>query len=303
MDLAGTFHFMAPEVLRAELQTAAVDVWSAGVALLHLCLGRPLLRAELGPGATGLSATDHKAATLERRGRLLLEIEQRLPLPENFPPHLSAPCWDCLRQMVMPDSQRRASLEDCFRHPWLHAEPLQLAKPADPLEAALLPGSDARLDTECQPVPPPLRALTVPRLCVPSSPAAPRALTARAPATHHAIGSSLTVHAPKGPTTARLMTSPDRVSLTGPARRPQLRGVLLSPAPPATPTLGTRSALRSPMTTTRDLRWNFQTQLQAVTAGRKCAATLPLVCISPLMTSRELTWPQVPRQHLVPAVF
>lgn len=251
---------------------------------------------------------------------MLREIEQRLPLTEqqrsNFPPHLSAASWDCLREMVMPDSKRRASVEDCLCHPWLGSEaPLQLTEPMDPLKAALLPGSDAiRLDTECPPVRPlrtltaPLRAPsspalprlhaptspTLPRLHAPSSPAPPRPTTTR-------------THAPKlgkvRPMTARLSSSPDHFSLTGPARRPfRPREGLLSPAlilPPTAPTLAAPSAHRSSMTSFRDLHWKFPTQVQ-LWAGSKRAMTLPLICTSPLMTSCELVWPQVPLHPVGP---
>merc|ERR1719215_1912205 len=63
-SLAGTFQYMAPEMLlQRGVQTEAVDVWSSGVTMTQLLTGRQLLTTYLGPNATGLSATDPHQAT------------------------------------------------------------------------------------------------------------------------------------------------------------------------------------------------------------------------------------------------
>eukprot|EP00746_Dinoflagellata_sp_MGD_P002988 gnl/MRDRNA2_/MRDRNA2_105828_c0_seq1.p1 gnl/MRDRNA2_/MRDRNA2_105828_c0~~gnl/MRDRNA2_/MRDRNA2_105828_c0_seq1.p1 ORF type:complete len:836 (+),score=113.95 gnl/MRDRNA2_/MRDRNA2_105828_c0_seq1:352-2508(+) len=118
--LAGTFQYMAPEVLKNQTQTEAVDVWSAGATLFQLMTGRALLQTYLGPGATNLSGTNPHEATRIKQSWLIREIE------ENCPPHkdkkpddLSLQCWDFLRGILHPDTQKRATVAEALRHPWL----------------------------------------------------------------------------------------------------------------------------------------------------------------------------------------
>jgi serine/threonine protein kinase len=120
-QMAGTFHYMAPEVLdQKEVQTAAVDIWSAAVTMVELCTGRVLLTTNLGCGATGLSTTDPHEANQCRVRWLLAEIHQKFPMDARASPlHMSASSWDLLRRMTMPDSCKRATVNECLNHPWL----------------------------------------------------------------------------------------------------------------------------------------------------------------------------------------
>jgi serine/threonine protein kinase len=118
--LAGTFQYMAPEVLRNQPQTEAVDVWSAGATLYQLMTGRALLQTYLGPGATQLSSTNPHEATRIKQSWLVREIEDTCPPHvENRPDDLSNQCWDFLRCILEPKVQRRATVEEALRHPWL----------------------------------------------------------------------------------------------------------------------------------------------------------------------------------------
>lgn len=119
-SLAGTFQYMAPEVLAQKPQTEAADVWSAGVTMLQLILARPLLTTYLGHGATGLSATDPNEATRRKLGWLLQEVLEKLPPSESAKPlHVSSSCWDLFRQLLIPEVALRATLEQAQRHRWL----------------------------------------------------------------------------------------------------------------------------------------------------------------------------------------
>lgn len=118
--LAGTFQYMAPEVLKNQTQTEAVDVWSAGATLFQLLTGRALLQTYLGPNATNLSNTNPHEATRIKQSWLVREIE------DNCPPHydkkpddLSSQCWDFLRGILHPDTNKRATVAEALRHPWL----------------------------------------------------------------------------------------------------------------------------------------------------------------------------------------
>jgi len=120
-SLAGTFQFMAPEVLEGErAQTEAVDVWSAGATLFQVLMAHPLLRTALQMGPTGFSATDPHKATKVRTSRLLGEIAGTCPLHrDSRPPHLSTSCWDFLRVLLIPDVATRATTIQALAHPWL----------------------------------------------------------------------------------------------------------------------------------------------------------------------------------------
>jgi len=125
--LAGTFQYMAPEVLGSKgSQTEAVDIWSAGVTVLQLLTGRQLLITYLGPGSTSLTLTDPHQALKVKTARLLAEIEERCPPADDArPEHLSWHCWDLLRWMLIPEVVLRASVAEALSHPWLQEAPGQ----------------------------------------------------------------------------------------------------------------------------------------------------------------------------------
>jgi len=119
--LAGTFQYMAPEVLgESGLQTEAVDVWSAGATFLQLIVGRPLLTTNLAGGVTGLSQTDPMSATKVKTSWLLDEIHQKCPpSDDDRPSGISWRCWDLLRRTLEPEVSERVSVSDALAHPWL----------------------------------------------------------------------------------------------------------------------------------------------------------------------------------------
>jgi len=129
--LAGTFQYMAPEVLQNRPQTEAVDVWSAGVALHQMLVGKPLLTTYLGPGATQLTDCDPHRATHVKQYRLLEEISATCPPSyDRRPADLSPLCWDFLRQLLIPEAHLRITVDAALRHPWLAAPVSRSTAPA-----------------------------------------------------------------------------------------------------------------------------------------------------------------------------
>jgi len=126
--LAGTFQYMAPEILGAQgVQTEAVDVWSSGVTMLQLLTGLPLLTTYLGPGATNLTLADPHGATKVKTASLLQEIGERCPLADEVrPPFISPHCWDLFRRLLTPEVPLRITVAEALGHPWLQEAPGQM---------------------------------------------------------------------------------------------------------------------------------------------------------------------------------
>lgn len=126
-SLAGTFQYMAPEILSEQgVQTEAVDVWSAGVSVLQLLTARLLLNTYIGPGATNLTMTDPRQATKVKTQRLIVEINEKCPPSDDArPSSVSWCCWDLLRRMLVPEVSSRVSVAEALGHPWMQQAPGQ----------------------------------------------------------------------------------------------------------------------------------------------------------------------------------
>eukprot|EP00929_Paragymnodinium_shiwhaense_P013200 TRINITY_DN121061_c0_g1_i1.p1 TRINITY_DN121061_c0_g1~~TRINITY_DN121061_c0_g1_i1.p1 ORF type:complete len:570 (-),score=81.51 TRINITY_DN121061_c0_g1_i1:87-1796(-) len=111
-DIAGTFQYMAPEVMDREnlvVQTGAVDAWSAGATCFELLTGRMLLSTMPTFGPNG---PDFKG--------MLYEIRSRCPPTErDRPPYLSEAVWNLLRSLLVADRPARSSVRTALRHEWL----------------------------------------------------------------------------------------------------------------------------------------------------------------------------------------
>lgn len=119
-SLAGTFIYMAPEVLGNIPQTRQADMWSFAVTLFQMLLGQSPLRTYLGPGATQVSETDQNLATSMRQGWLLEEINTTCPpLLASKPNALSDACWDFMRSVLVPNPFQRLSVQAALAHPWI----------------------------------------------------------------------------------------------------------------------------------------------------------------------------------------
>lgn len=85
-----------------------------------------MLTTYLGPGSSGLSATDPHQATKMKTSWLIAEIAEKCPPPEDKrPADVSWRCWDFLRQLLVPNVHERISVADALAHPWLEESPSQ----------------------------------------------------------------------------------------------------------------------------------------------------------------------------------
>jgi len=118
--LAGTLLYMAPEVLRNEPQDVDADVWSMGMTLYQLLVGRTLLQVYLGPGATRCSERDPHRSTEMKQQLLLKEIDRVCPpAVETKPQELSDLCWDFVRRTLMVRRAHRIPILMALEHPWM----------------------------------------------------------------------------------------------------------------------------------------------------------------------------------------
>jgi serine/threonine protein kinase len=117
-ELAGTFQFMAPEILEDRPQTESVDLWSSGATLLELLTGQPLITTINHP--TGQSTICPRQAANIRTTRALNEIRKKCPLPQHGRPNFLSPqCWAFCQALLMPQVSARISLQAAMSHAWV----------------------------------------------------------------------------------------------------------------------------------------------------------------------------------------
>ncbi|KAA0202651.1 hypothetical protein HAZT_HAZT003364 [Hyalella azteca] len=94
----GSLAYSAPEILLGDSYDApAVDIWSLGVILYMLVVGR---------------APFHEANDSETLTRIM-------DCSYNIPEHVSLPCRRLISKMLIREPNKRSTLEDITRDPWL----------------------------------------------------------------------------------------------------------------------------------------------------------------------------------------
>ncbi|TFK37563.1 hypothetical protein BDQ12DRAFT_724016 [Crucibulum laeve] len=117
--------YAAPELVISEglYVGSAVDIWSCGVILYAMLAGY-------------LPFDDDPANPDGDNINLLYKYIVNTPL--SFPEYISPSAQDLLKRMLVPDPQRRASLQDVMRHPWLAQYASEFERTVDDLERASL---------------------------------------------------------------------------------------------------------------------------------------------------------------------
>ena len=93
--VCGTIAFQAPEVFHGNYNGCAADVWSAGVLLYTMVVGKI-------PWTSGNQ----------------IQMEQEFLRGAPAVEHVSGTCNDLIKAMINPDPKKRVTAADVLRHPW-----------------------------------------------------------------------------------------------------------------------------------------------------------------------------------------
>jgi len=100
----GSVHYAAPEVFDKRYDGNKVDVWSLGVILYVMLLGRTPFTMPSNDSVYDSTVW----CALIKSGRF------------DLPEHLSTDAKDLIRNMLVPNSNQRINLKDVWNHPLLH---------------------------------------------------------------------------------------------------------------------------------------------------------------------------------------
>ncbi len=104
-QMCGSLEFMAPEMLECTQASAATDCWGVGVISYMLI--------------TGGKSPFYGGNRFRTMARILTVQCHPLDVPEYA--HISGDAKSFIRQLLSLDADRRATVGECLRHPWLTA--------------------------------------------------------------------------------------------------------------------------------------------------------------------------------------
>ena len=97
--ICGSPLYMAPEVLKAEIYNAKADLWSIGIIVYELLVGRPPFAANSIPQ--------------------LLKMISEDPVEFPFTLELSSAAKDLVKKLLTSDPNARIGYDEFFNHPWI----------------------------------------------------------------------------------------------------------------------------------------------------------------------------------------
>ncbi|KAJ1310657.1 hypothetical protein OPQ81_009186 [Rhizoctonia solani] len=103
--VAGSFGYVAPEVLSGKGHGKPVDIWSTGIITYVLLCGYSPFRAT------------SQAELIEETMRARIEFHH------SFWSHISQNAKDFIKHLLNPDPSKRPTAEEALNHPWLSPEP------------------------------------------------------------------------------------------------------------------------------------------------------------------------------------
>lgn len=134
--MCGTLDYLAPEMVNGKAYDESVDNWTVGVLAYELVVGVPPFEtygtldepsttepefvtpcslylktpiSAYAPAATPGSSISENAATFRRISAL----------DYTFPEHVSAEARDLIQHLLHREADRRLSLDEVLRHPWI----------------------------------------------------------------------------------------------------------------------------------------------------------------------------------------
>lgn len=136
--MCGTLDYLAPEMVNGKAYDESVDNWTVGVLAYELVVGVPPFEtfgnleetstiresefmtpssiylktpmSTYAPAATPGSCISENAATFRR----ISELDY------TFPDHVSSEAKDLIQRLLHRDADRRLSLDEVLRHPWIY---------------------------------------------------------------------------------------------------------------------------------------------------------------------------------------
>ena len=103
-DICGTYEYMAPEIVKEQPYTEAVDNWSLGVLLYELLHGKSPFYVE------------NLYENNENTKKLFEKIKSN---HYEINSNLTSECKDLIRRLLQNKPSLRISLEEIFNHPWV----------------------------------------------------------------------------------------------------------------------------------------------------------------------------------------
>ncbi|CAE7943373.1 ark1 [Symbiodinium necroappetens] len=130
----GTMDYLAPEMIQGSGHNHTLDIWSVGILLYEMMVGRPPFQS-----------TNHT-----------MLIDRILKIAIFFPPGLPPLVVDLVRRLLKRDPAQRLPLEQVLRHPWVVGTSGAATPPSD---APVSKSECLEGDSSCLPSPAPrLRA-------------------------------------------------------------------------------------------------------------------------------------------------
>ncbi|KAL7068570.1 protein kinase domain-containing protein [Cryptosporidium serpentis] len=126
-SIAGTFCYMAPEILKGQCQTSKVDCWSIGIVLYELLVGKV-------PFSQPYVEDDHNNSCMTTMMLNSIRNLHYIPKPSN----VSHDAWHLCCWLLRYYPSERASTAEALNHPYLKNSSYEMRNSGMPIDQKLL---------------------------------------------------------------------------------------------------------------------------------------------------------------------